>query len=213
MVFEINQDLNVEVEVRIKKVKTCTIRIHKAPPKIILTVNYRITDQEVFDILNKKIKFIRKAFLNSKIQNQLKENEYMLFGNIYQMNLNESTKNLKIEDNVIFAKSIFQIEQFAVSKLEERFHELELMHCFPKTSLYIHSMKSRWGVCYPNKHKIGLTKALIHVPFDCVDYVIYHEFCHYFEMNHSDKFHKRLQKYCPNEKEISKKLKIYSVYL
>ena len=74
-------------------------------------------------------------------------------------------------------------------------------------------MKSRWGVCYIKEHKIGLTFSLIHLPLECVDYVIFHEFTHYKVSNHSSVFHSELAKYVPNEKELSKKLKTYTDFL
>ena len=43
--------------------------------------------------------------------------------------------------------------------------------------------------------------------FDVIDYVLIHELCHTKVKNHSKNFWKEVEKYCPNYKELRKKLK------
>ena len=81
------------------------------------------------------------------------------------------------------------------------------------TNLYIHKMKSRWGVCYPKNKRIGLAKGLIHIPLDLVTFVIIHEFCHYKYQNHSVYFYNEMSKYIKEPKKVNKILKNYSYCL
>ena len=43
--------------------------------------------------------------------------------------------------------------------------------------------------------------------FDTIDYVLIHELCHTKVKNHSEKFWKEVEKYCPNWRILRKNLK------
>ena len=67
--------------------------------------------------------------------------------------------------------------------------------------------KSRWGSCIPTKGILCFSTNLVYAPYDCVEYVVYHEFTHFLQTNHSDKFYTELEKVYPYWKECRKKLK------
>ena len=77
----------------------------------------------------------------------------------------------------------------------------------PIPNLKIKKMKTRWGVCNTKNHNVTLNIELFRYDFECLDYVIIHELAHFIEPNHSKNFWKIVEKYCPNYKEIRKKLK------
>ncbi len=218
MYIEIVKGIKTEVEVRKKRVKYESIRITNGPiedRKIILTFNRNLSEKDVIKIIEEKKDFIVRA-LNKDTRfkiSSLNENQVMLFGNIYSFVFGNEYKNVEFLNDTIYAKNKKALEEYAINILINRFKEIETKYNFPKSSLYVHKMKSRWGVCYPRNSKIGLSKALIYVPFDCVDYVIIHEFTHFKYANHSINFHRELAKYCPNEKEMNKKLKNYTEFL
>lgn len=81
---------------------------------------------------------------------------------------------------------------------------------FPK--LKLRNMTSRWGSCLPNKEIITLNKRLIEAPKNCIEYVVYHELCHFVHPNHSKQFYTLLQVMLPDWKE-SKRLLENSVIL
>ena len=68
-------------------------------------------------------------------------------------------------------------------------------------------MISQWGNCRKEKGILTFNKNLIYAPFECIRYVVLHEFTHFLEPNHSDKFYKELEKVCSNYKELRKRLK------
>jgi len=74
---------------------------------------------------------------------------------------------------------------------------------FPQ--LKLRNMISRWGSCLPDKGIITLNKRLIEAPKNCIEYVVYHEFCHFIHPNHSKQFYTLLQIMLPDWRE-SKKL-------
>lgn len=70
---------------------------------------------------------------------------------------------------------------------------------FPQ--LKLRNMTSRWGSCQPYKGIITLNKRLIEAPKCCIEYVVYHEFCHFIHPNHSKQFYLLLQIMMPEWKE------------
>lgn len=70
---------------------------------------------------------------------------------------------------------------------------------FPQ--LKLRNMTSRWGSCLTNKGIITLNKRLIEAPKNCIEYVVYHEFCHFVHPNHSKQFYSLLQVMLPDWRE------------
>lgn len=62
-------------------------------------------------------------------------------------------------------------------------------------------MVSCWGNCRPKKHVLTFNTSLMYVPEKCIEYVVLHEFTHFLQPNHSDKFYAELEKVCPNWEE------------
>lgn len=58
---------------------------------------------------------------------------------------------------------------------------------FPQ--IKIRTMTSRWGSCQPYKGIVTLNSKLIDTPYECLEYVVMHEFCHFIHPNHSKDFH------------------------
>ena len=63
-----------------------------------------------------------------------------------------------------------------------------------------------WGSCSSDK-KIRFNYKLLMLDNSLIDYVIVHEVCHLFEMNHSPRFWKKVSIILPNYKELINKLK------
>ena len=62
-------------------------------------------------------------------------------------------------------------------------------------------MTSRWGSCNFVRKILTFNYALINAPIECVEYVIYHEFTHFIEPNHSKKFYNQLAMFMPDWQE------------
>lgn len=68
-------------------------------------------------------------------------------------------------------------------------------------------MTSRWGSCNYIKGIITFNTALKYAPYECIEYVACHEFCHFLQANHSPLFYNELEKFCPNHKHYRKILR------
>ncbi len=88
------------------------------------------------------------------------------------------------------------LTQFAEPVLKARLHTHAAVMGLPVYPLRVRPEKTRWGCCF-SAGPITLNSKLILFPPEAVDYVIVHELCHKFEMNHSERFKKKLEKYCP----------------
>lgn len=70
----------------------------------------------------------------------------------------------------------------------------------PEFRVLVHPQKSRWGSCSATG-KVTLNTLLMLFPPEVVDYVILHELCHKFEMNHSERFKDKMDELCPDWRE------------
>jgi predicted metal-dependent hydrolase len=70
----------------------------------------------------------------------------------------------------------------------------------------VRNQRSRWGSCSVGG-TISLNWRLIQTPESVRDYIIYHELMHLREMNHSDRFWRRVAEVCPWWREAEQWLK------
>ncbi len=68
-------------------------------------------------------------------------------------------------------------------------------------------MISQWGNCRKEKGILTFNKNLMYAPYDCIEYVVMHEFTHFLQPNHSRLFYNELSKICPDWKERRNLLK------
>ena len=68
-------------------------------------------------------------------------------------------------------------------------------------------MTSRWGSCNPAKKILTFNINLMYAPPECIEYVVWHEFTHFLQANHSKAFYAELEKVCQGWKICRKKLK------
>ena len=74
----------------------------------------------------------------------------------------------------------------------------------------IKPMKTRWGSCNYVKKYINLNTELVkRTPFE-IEYVVLHELCHIFYMNHQKDFWSLVEKYMSDYKIRRKNLKSFS---
>ena len=89
------------------------------------------------------------------------------------------------------------LTQIAEPVLTARIHAHAAALGLPEFRVLVHPQRSRWGSCSATG-KVTLNTMLILFPPEAVDYVILHELCHKFEMNHSERFKQKMDELCPD---------------
>ena len=77
---------------------------------------------------------------------------------------------------------------------------------FKVNKIFVRNQKTRWGSC-SSQGNLNFNYRILYLPSYLVDYVIAHEICHLFEMNHSADFWKLVEKQIPDYKNRRKELK------
>jgi predicted metal-dependent hydrolase len=76
----------------------------------------------------------------------------------------------------------------------------------------IRDQRTRWGACSARK-SLSFNWRLVMAPPEVMEYVVIHELAHLLEMNHSIKFWKIVEKFCPDFKKRRLWLKKNANYL
>lgn len=72
----------------------------------------------------------------------------------------------------------------------------------------VRDQRSRWGSC-SSRHNLNFNWKLIMAPPRVLDYVVIHELCHLWELNHSQRFWQRVCTHMPDYQEWRKWLKTH----
>ena len=62
----------------------------------------------------------------------------------------------------------------------------------------VRDMKTRWGVCSPSQYRITLASRLAGQPHTAVEYVLLHEYVHFFHPDHQAGFWKMMARLMPD---------------
>lgn len=201
-------DCEYNINIIKKNNKNTYIRVRNN--SIYVTTNYQLSDKEILNIVdNNRSAIIKLIDKNSDIS----DSAFYLLGKRYTLLYSDIFENVEIEDNVICAKNINNLNKFLDKFVFDIYNE-HLLYWYkkfieeiPVPNLKIRKMVSRWGVCNIKNNNITLNYELIKYEIRCLDYVIIHELSHFIHHNHSKEFWKLVEKYCPNYKEIRKELK------
>lgn len=66
------------------------------------------------------------------------------------------------------------------------------------SELGIKKMKTRWGGCNPDAHRIWINLELTKKPIQCIEYIVVHELAHLIERHHNDRFIAIMDKHLPH---------------
>lgn len=210
MVF-VYRDREYVVDIVRKNNKNTYIRVKNG--RLCITTNYFTSDRSILMLLKENEKSISKMIDRDSKRSQ-NEDIFYLWGIEYKV-LFHDLDSVIIDNHCleIYVKNLDILEKYLKKEIYLFYYErlMYFFRCFeeniPMPSLKIRKMKSRWGVCNTKTFVITLNYELVHYSKDCLDYVVVHELSHLLVPNHSKKFWSIVSKYCPNYKEIRKKLR------
>lgn len=186
----------------------------------IVISGYHVTEEYAEKLIYNNIDWLRKMIKKNSINNKKlhldevdNKEKVWLFGNLY--NLQETKNkdlNFKIYENTLYHKGKFNVKKFQenfIPIITKRFNYFN--EVFGKSAILEYKlMHSKYGYCKFNENLIVLSRNIVHLPGELIDYIIIHEFCHFKVHNHSKDFYDEVLKYCPDYKKRVKKLKEYS---
>ena len=210
MVFRY-KDVDYAVDIIRKDNKNTYVRVKEE--RVVVTTGYFTSDRKIKGLLDENQKAIGKMIERARVVRSQRKDLFLLFGKYYQIEYGDYDHQITVEDGHIWVVS----EEILVKWLEQYIHTTFYHHLkdwyerfeedIPDPNLKIRKMKTRWGVCNTRNHNVTLNFELFRYDMECLDYVIVHELSHFVVQNHSKDFWRVVEKYCPNYKEIRKKLR------
>ena len=118
----------------------------------------------------------------------------------------------KISLSCLNIKNIEELHIFLQKKAEIFISELvrkneDIMGISSQYRVKVKSTERQFGSNSKRTHTLSFQLSLIHYSKEIIETVVVHELSHEFERNHSKNFYNIVYKYCPNYKELQKKLK------
>ena len=223
--YNIIRSDKVEYTVTKKKIKNFIIRIYP-DLRIAVSVPLHATNKDIENFIQSKkewveitLKKIKKVKEN---KNNLKENVIKILGKEREKKIIESDlERIRLTDTSIYIYSK-NIDTLEIEKklFEWEFEELknileENLEKYTKllnTNINYYQIKklsSAWGIYHKKENYISFNFDLIEKDIECIEYVVLHELCHIFYMNHQKDFWTLLEKYMPDYKIRRKKLKTF----
>ena len=228
MTKEILKIENITITLERKNIKNMYLRILPPNGEVKVSAPLFISDDDISNfIISKKDWILKKQqyIQENDIKSPLKYNngeKHYLWGEEYTLQLikNDTIKHVLIDKE----KSIMYLPIPKRSTIEKRkkildeFYRAEMRNAVPpvldkctklvgKTPSEVKIRKIKnWGNCRYQDKRITLNLNLAKKDPECLEYVMIHELCHLIEFNHGKNFKKLMDKYCPNWKEIKKRL-------
>ena len=215
----------MEYTVTKKKIKNFIIRIYP-DLKIAVSVPLYASNKDIENFIQSKKEWIEITLEKIKIANEsqynLKENNIVILGKIREKRVIKSDlERIRLTDTslYIYSKDIDKAEierkllEWKVEKLKSILDEYldKYTKLLDKniSYYYIKKLSSAWGIYHRKENYISFNFDLIEKDIECIEYVVLHELCHIFYMNHQKDFWTLLEKYMPDYKIRRKKLKTF----
>ena len=217
---------NMPVTIERKKIKNMYLKIIPPNGEIKVSAPETMSYSDIIRFIKSKKEWIlkkQKYILENNIKVPLKytngETHY-IWGKEYTLQLiKNNVKNVLVDEE----KTIIYLPVAKRSTIEKRknildeFYRQELKKAIPEVlekctkivgkkpaGVNVRKMKN-WGNCKKDG-RITLNLNLAKKDKECLEYVMIHELCHLIEFNHGKNFKKLMDKFCPNWKEIKKRL-------
>lgn len=168
----------IQYDLQYKTVKNINLRI-KPDGSINVSANKKVSKKVIDDFVISKADFILRALEKYKNMPVKEQKQYYTEDELKELIL------------TLCSKVYSYYEKYGINYPEIKFRK----------------MVSRWGSCHTKKGILTFSTNLIYAPIECIEYVVWHEFTHFLQPNHSSKFYDELVKVYPNWKECRKKLK------
>lgn len=214
----------ITYELERKPVKNLNLRI-RADGSVHVSVNRRVGLAQVERFLTDKANFLLSAIDRYEAARRAlpPPKEYIdgetfpVLGEPLRLKVIKGKANVTADGSVITLSvpnpdDLEKKRRVLTTWLQNRCEEVVLSICrevYPRFNSYgigfpeirFRRMVSRWGSCQPKRGILTFNYALIGAPLACIEYVVYHEFTHFLQPNHSAQFYGKLSGFLPDWKE------------
>ena len=215
----------MEYTVTKKKIKNFIIRIYP-DLRIAVSVPLYASNKDIENFIQSKKEWIETTLEKIKVakknKNTLKESSIKILGKEIDKKIIESDlERIRLTDTSIYIYSK-EIDNTQIDKklLEWKVEKLkaildEYLNKYTKllniniVYYQIKKLSSAWGIYHKKENYISFNSDLIEKDIECIEYVVLHELCHIFYMNHQKDFWALVEKYMPDYKVRRKKLKSF----
>ena len=215
----------MEYTVTKKKIKNFIIRIYP-DLRIAVSVPLHASNKDIENFIQSKKEWIETTLEKIKIikenKSTLKKNSIKILGKEIDKKIIESDlERIRLTDTSIYIYSK-DIDNAKIEKklLEWKLEKLKAIldeYLIKYTKLLnrninyyqIKKLSSAWGIYHKKENYISFNSDLIEKDIECIEYVVLHELCHIFYMNHQKDFWALVEKYMPDYKVRRKKLKTF----
>ena len=213
----------MEYTITKKKIKNFIIRIYP-DLRIAISVPLHASSKDIENFIQSKKEWIETTLNKIKMakenKNNLRENTIKILGKDVEKKIIESDlERIRLTDTSIYiysndidnAKIEKKLLEWKVEKLKVILEEyLEKYTKLLNTNINYYQIKkisSAWGIYHKKENYITFNFDLIEKDIECIEYVVLHELCHIFYMNHQKNFWTLVEKYMPDYKLRRKNLK------
>ena len=116
-----------------------------------------------------------------------------------------SLKSLNIENSQELSIFLQKKAEILITELVRK--NEEIMGISEPYKVKVKPTERQFGSNSKRTHALSFQLNLIHYSKEIIETVVVHELAHDFERNHSKNFYNIVYKYCPNYKDLQKKLK------
>ena len=213
----------MEYTVTKKKIKNFIIRIYP-DLRIAVSVPLLASNKDIENFVQSKKEWIETTLEKIKIvkenKNNLKENVIKILGKeIEKKVIKSDLERIRLTDTSIYIYSKDtgnagiekKLLEWKIEKLKAILDEYlaNYTKLLNRNINYyqIKKLSSAWGIYHKKENYISFNFDLIEKDIECIEYVVLHELCHIFYMNHQKDFWALVEKYMPDYKARRKKLK------
>ena len=224
--YNIIRSDKVKYTVTKKKIKNFIIRIYP-DLRIAISVPLHASNKDVENFIQSKKEWIettlKKIEIAKENKNNLKENIIRILSKKIEKKIIESDlERIRLTDTSIYiyskdidnAKIEKKLLEWKLEKLKVILDEyLEKYTKLLNANINYYQIKkisSAWGIYHKKENYITFNFDLIEKDIKCIEYVVLHELCHIFYMNHQKDFWALVEKYMPDYKIRRKNLKSFS---
>ena len=215
----------MEYTVTKKKIKNFIIRIYP-DLRIAVSVPLHASNKDIENFIQSKKEWIETTLEKIKVdkenKNTLKESSIkILWKEIDKKIIESDLERIRLTNTSIYIYSK-EIDNTQIDKklLEWKVEKLkaildEYLNKYTKLLninidyYQIKKLSSAWGIYHKKENYISFNSDLIEKDIDCIEYVVLHELCHIFYMNHQKDFWALVEKYMPDYKVRRKNLKTF----